>query len=129
MLNAFDTTITIDAAAVVTASGTATGIAIGAWAARRKVLAEARKTEAEAKAMDVAADDKALNAATSMITRLENEVRKLTFRIDALEEELDVERARSEEQRNKYIAALSRIAELEREVGSLRRQVEGTVNQ
>lgn len=121
--------ITFDAAAIVTAVGTAGGALIAAWATRRKLLADAKKAEAEAKTLDVGADDTALKAATSMITRLEAEVRKLTFRIDALEEELGVERARSEDTHRKYLAALERIAELEREVGSLRRQVNGTVNQ
>lgn len=121
--------ITFDAAAVVTAAGGAVGVAIGAWAARRKVLAEAKRTEAEARQMDASSDKAALDAATGMISRLESEVKKLMFRVDSLEEELGVERERSEEQRQKYIAALERIAELEREVGVLRRQVEGTVNQ
>lgn len=128
-MNAFDTNITFDVAAVVTAAGGAIGVIIGAWATRRKLLADAKKAEAEAKTLDVGADDTALKAATSMITLLEAEVRKLTFRIDALEEELGVERARSEDTHRKYLAALERIAELEREVGSLRRQVNGTVNQ
>lgn len=121
--------ITFDAAAIVTAVGTAGGALIAAWATRRKFLAEAAKTQAEARQMDASSDKAALDAATGMISRLESEVKKLMFRVDSLEEELGVERERSEEQRQKYIAALERIAELEREVGSLRRQVEGTVNQ
>lgn len=121
--------ITFDAAAIVTAVGTAGGALIAAWATRRKFLAEAAKTQAEARQMDASSDKAALDAATGMISRLESEVKKLMFRVDSLEEELGVERERSEEQRQKYIAALDRIAELEREVGVLRRQVEGTVNQ
>lgn len=121
--------ITFDAAAIVTAVGTAGGALIAAWATRRKFLAEAAKTQAEARQMDASSDKAALDAATGMISRLESEVKKLMFRVDSLEEELGVERERSEEQHQKYIAALERIAELEREVGSLRRQVEGTVNQ
>lgn len=121
--------ITFDAAAIVTAVGTAGGALIAAWATRRKFLAEAAKTQAEARQMDASSDKAALDAATGMISRLESEVKKLMFRVDSLEEELGVERARSEDTHRKYLAALERIAELEREVGSLRRQVNGTVNQ
>lgn len=121
--------ITFDAAAIVTAVGTAGGALIAARATRRKFLAEAAKTQAEARQMDASSDKAALDAATGMISRLESEVKKLMFRVDSLEEELGVERARSEDTHRKYLAALERIAELEREVGSLRRQVNGTVNQ
>lgn len=116
--------ITFDAAAIVTAVGTAGGALIAAWATRRKFLAEAAKTQAEARQMDASSDKAALDAATGMISRLESEVKKLMFRVDSLEEELGVERERSEEQRQKYIAALERIAELEREVINLRKKVE-----
>lgn len=128
MMNAMDTNITIDVAAVVIAIGTAGGALIGAWAAKRKVNADASKVEAEAKKLDSDVDKATLTSATSMIKRLEAEVRKMAFRIDSLEEELGVERARSEDTRRKYLAALDRIVELEREVISLRKQVGGTVN-
>ena len=60
----------------------------------------------------------------TVIRRLEGEVKKMAFRIDSLEEELGIERARSEDTRRKYIQSLDRIVELEREVISLRKKVE-----
>lgn len=128
-MNAFDMNITLDVAAVVAAAGTAGGVLIGAWATKRKQNADAAKIEAEARKVGVDADHTALDAASGMIQLLETEVKKLTFRIDSLEEELGIERARSEDTRRKYIAALDRIVELEREVIDLRKQVNGSVNQ
>jgi chromosome segregation ATPase len=116
--------ITFDVAAVVTAIGTASGAIIAAWATRRRLLADASKVQAEADKIDADADEITLNAATSMIKRLENEIRKMSFRIDSLEEELGIERARSEDTRRKYLLSLDRIVELEREVISLRKKVE-----
>lgn len=95
-MNAFETSITIDLAAVVLAVGTAGGALIGGWATRRKVNADAAKVTADAHKVETDAENVALNAATGMIRRLETEVRKMSFRIDSLEEELGVERARSE---------------------------------
>lgn len=116
--------ITFDAAATVTAVGTAGGALIAAWATRRKFLAEAAKTQAEAEKIDADADGVTLAAATGMINRLEREIKKAVFRIDSLEEELGVERARSEDTRLKYLQATDRIVELEREVINLRKKVE-----
>lgn len=116
--------ITFDAAAIVTAVGTAGGALIAAWATRRKFLAEAAKTQAEAEKIDADADGVTLAAATGMINRLEREIKKAVFRIDSLEEELGVERARSEDTRLKYLQATDRIVELEREVINLRKKVE-----
>lgn len=116
--------ITFDAAAIVTAVGTAGGALIAAWATRRKFLAEAAKTQAEAEKIDADADGVTLAAATGMINRLEREIKKAVFRIDSLEEELRVERARSEDTRRKYLQATDRIVELEREVINLRKKVE-----
>lgn len=108
--------ITFDAAAIVTAVGTAGGALIAAWATRRKFLAEAAKTQAEAEKIDADADGVTLAAATGMIERLMAEVKKLSDRVDMLEREIDVERKRTEEVRVKYAGALERIVELERKL-------------
>ena len=124
MIGLAEAKITFDVAAVVVAVGTAGGAIIAAWATRRRVLADAAKVQAEAERIDADADNITLSAATGMIKRLETEIRKQSFRIDSLEEEIGVERARSEDTRRKYIQSLDRIVELEREVISLRKKLD-----
>lgn len=124
-MNLLDPNVPIDIPAIIVAIGTAGGALIGAWATRRKMLADAAKTEAEARDMDAGNDEAALSAANHMIHRLEAEIEKLTKRVDALELESKAEKARTQEANLKYLNALDRIVELEKEVVVLRRKVAG----
>lgn len=108
--------INIDVAMIVAAAFTGVGGLIGAWYARRKTEAEAKKIAAEAEVIDANAEDIAVKSAGAMIERLMAEVKKLSDRVDMLEREIDVERKRTEEVRVKYAGALERIVELERKL-------------
>lgn len=105
--------INIDVAMIVAAAFTGVGGLIGAWYARRKTEAEAKKIAAEAEVIDANADDIAVKSAGAMIAL---HVKKLSDRVDMLEREIDVERKRTEEVRVKYAGALERIVELERKL-------------
>ena len=110
-------------APIITALFGGIGVVIGAWAARRKILADANKVDAETRKVDAEADSAAIAAANAFIQMLHSEINQLKARVEGLEADVRRERMASYEINIKYHNALDRIVELEKETIVLRRQL------